>query len=267
MKEYLDIVRKIFYTGDLRSGRNGPTLSLFGLSYRLPIYADEFPLLTTKKVSWRNIVTELCWFISGDDNVSTLNRHGVRFWDPWSDRNGWVANGYGPRWRHPVDQIARLVTDLKDNPYSRRMVVDAWRPGDGDGSDLVPCHYSFVVTTHRNRLNLCLMQRSCDVGLGLPYNIASYALLMLILCRLSGFETGCFVHQIADAHVYLDHIEGLSKQLVRTPYSPPKVVISDQVKSLNDIYRLLYGPTDEMMDAFRLEQYRHHPAIELPVSV
>lgn len=375
MKQYVELVKHILATGTRKENRTGvDTISTFNHNFEHDL-RDGFPLLTTKSVSWKNIVVEMLWFLSGQTDISILKRHGCKFWDAWADEQGKVPSAYGNFWRHfPVhgepplcavcgrhglplnttpdpekvrksicrdcgqegpdpypkqmltsynDQIAWVLAELKRNPMSRRMVVSAWAPSNAQTSKLPPCHCLFMLNVQNEfgppgedpkmspemraqildevkgtsdehallarmaqmeklptkRLCLHLTQRSCDTALGVPYNIASYALLLSIFSHLSGIEPGIFAHTLVDAHIYTakpdgsmaeyDHIPGLREQVSREPRPLPKLKISDEIKSLADIERLM-GPevtTEEVMRHFVLEGYDPHPAIAFRVAV
>jgi thymidylate synthase len=320
VKAYIDLVKHVLETGTRKENRTGvDTLSTFNHNFEVDL-RDGFPLLTTKSVSWKNIVVEMLWFLSGQNDISILKRHGCKFWDAWADSNGKVPSAYGNFWRHfPIhgtidssdhnidgmdackfnDQIGWVLAELKKNPMSRRMVVSAWAPGNAQYSKLPPCHCLFMLNvqndaTFRARLDavaskgepkttprLCLhlTQRSCDVALGVPYNIASYALLLELFSRFSGIEAGIFGHTLVDAHIYtakpdgskaeFDHVPGLKEQITREPRKLPKLVISESIKDLSDIEKLMAPEvtTDEVMKHFVLEGYLPHPAINFKVAV
>ena len=361
MKQYQDLVRHVLETGTRKENRTGvDTLSTFGYYFEHDL-REGFPLLTTKSVSWKNIVVEMLWFLSGQTDISILKRHGCKFWDAWADENGKVPSAYGNFWRKfPVhgtlmddntneygdvlgppipnptiefnDQIAWVLAELRRNPMSRRMVVSAWAPGNAQGSKLPPCHCLFMFNVQNRQkftvnvidaedtskvlqsytvrdieearsfanhdglknalihitgeseetfqqLCLHLTQRSCDVALGVPYNIASYALLLSLFGHFAGIDPGVFGHSLVDAHIYtakpdgskaeFDHIPGLKEQIAREPKRLPRLRISDEIKSLGDIERLM-GPevtTDEVMRHFVLEGYEPHSAINFKVAV
>lgn len=322
MKQYVELVKHILAMGTRKENRTGvDTISTFNYNFEHDL-RDGFPLLTTKSVSWKNIVIEMLWFLSGQTDISILKRHGCKFWDAWADEQGKVPSAYGnfwrqfPTWRRTVDsyegeervsrsleendQIAWVLAELKRNPMSRRMVVSAWAPSNAQTSKLPPCHCLFMLNVQneeyenadesrshvptrwpavRKRLCLHLTQRSCDTALGVPYNIASYALLLSIFSHLSGIEPGIFAHTLVDAHIYTakpdgsmaeyDHIPGLREQISREPRPLPRLKISDEIKSLADIERLM-GPevtTEEVMRHFVLEGYDPHPAINFKVAV
>lgn len=311
MKQYLDAVREVLEKGTRKENRTGiDTISTFNINYEIDL-AEGFPLLTTKKISWKNIVIENLWFLSGKTDIGLLQKHGCKFWDAWADAEGKVPSAYGNFWRHfPVhgaeedaytvwddgaggtykpdtamlgwnDQIAWVLAELKRNPMSRRMVVSAWAPGNAQESKLPPCHAMFVLNVQNMgwgpRLNLHLTQRSCDIALGVPYNIAGYAFLLQLFAHLSGLEPGIFAHTLVDAHAYTakpdgdkaeyDHIPGLVEQLRREPRALPRLVISDQIKTLKDIEDLMEQDTDTIMSMFRLEGYNPHPPLTFKVAV
>ena len=315
MRQYLDAVKKILDEGTRKENRTGvDTLSTFGVHYNIDL-ALGFPLLTTKKISWKNIIVEMLWFLSGQTDISILKKHDCKFWDEWVQSDGTVPSAYGNFWRHfPVerlgyvdynDQLKWVVDELKRNPMSRRMVVSAWAPDNAQTSKLPPCHCMFVVNVqnveevgcaeyghipevdggkcddprHRAGRRLCLhlTQRSCDIALGVPYNIASYALLMHLLSRFSGIPVGTFSHTLVDAHAYtakpdgskaeLDHVPGLREQLTREPRKLPKLYIDNSIRSLDDIEGLLKLSTEHLMSLFKLDGYDPHPAINFKVAV
>lgn len=292
MKVYLDTVREVLDTGTRKENRTGvDTLSTFNINYEIAL-ADGFPLLTTKKISWKNIVVENLWFLSGDRDIGLLRKHGCKFWDPWADENGLVPSAYGNFWRHfPVheagqavfnDQIAWVLEELKRNPMSRRLVVTAWAPGNAQTSALPPCHCMFILNVQNDedgepRLNLHLTQRSNDIALGIPYNIAGYSFLAELFAHFTGIRSGIFAQTLVDAHIYTakpdgsmaeyDHVPGLREQLSRSPRKLPRLHISPDVRSLDDIEALLNEETDTVMSHFELEGYDPHPAIPFKVAV
>lgn len=294
MKQYHNLVKHVLHNGVRKENRTGvDTLSTFGYYYEHDL-RDGFPLLTTKKVSWKNIVVELLWFLSGQTDISILKRHNCKFWDAWADENGKVPSAYGNFWRQfPIhvgldgssgfnDQIRWVLGELKRNPMSRRLVVSAWAPGNAQTSKLPPCHsiFGFNVQNDSNqRLCLSLWQRSADVFLGVPYNVGSYALLLQLFSRFSGIEPGVFGHTLVDAHVYTskpdgsqadyDHVPVLREQLGREPRPLPKLVISEKINSLPDVEALMdpLVTTDEIMSHFVLEGYDPWPALKGKVAV
>jgi thymidylate synthase len=337
VKQYLDAVREVLTTGTRKENRTDvDTISAFNLNYSIDLQRG-FPLLTTKKIDWKNIVVEMLWFLSGQTHIGVLKKHGCKFWDAWADKEtGEVPSAYGSFWRKfPVhtmrpddsmktlvenhersdlfnDQLAWVVNTLKRDPMSRRMVVSAWAPGNAQTSKLPPCHCQWIVNVQNyvppcqacpyyngsgigpgrcttcndtglrhdlayQRLCLHLTQRSADMALGVPYNIASYALLMHLLSRFSGIRVGTFGHALVDAHVYTskpdgsmaeyDHVPGLREQLQRAPRRSPWLRIDSSVTSLDDVPRLLELGTEELMKLFVLEGYDPHPAINFKVAV
>ncbi len=292
MKVYLDTVREVLETGTRRENRTGvDTLSSFNINYEIDL-ALGFPLLTTKAISWKNIVVENLWFLSGVADIGLLRKHGCRFWDPWADEDGRVPSAYGNFWRRfPVheneeaafnDQIAWVLSELKRNPLSRRLIVTAWAPGNAQRSELPPCHALFALNVQNGRdgsprLNLHLTQRSCDIALGIPYNIAGYALLLELFSHFTGIRPGIFAHTLIDAHIYTakpdgsmadyDHVPGLREQLTRTPKPLPRLTLSEELRSLDDIEVLLSEDTETLLSHFRLEGYDPHPAIPFKVAV
>ena len=297
MKPYLDLVREVLTKGRRKPNRTGvDTLSTFNFNYEIDL-RQGFPLLTTKEISWKNIVVENLWFLSGDTHIGLLKKHGCRFWDPWADDSGRVPSAYGNFWRHfPVhdtstsgepraafsDQIAWVVEELKRNPMSRRLVVSAWAPGNAQTSKLPPCHLLFALNVQHDdqgepMLCLHLTQRSADVALGVPYNIAGYALLLELFARFVGMRAGLFAHTLVDAHVYTakvdgsmaeyDHIPGLRAQLEREPRPLPRLTISPAIGCLEDLTPLLHADTSAIMGHFVLAGYDPHPAIAFKVAV
>jgi thymidylate synthase len=298
VKAYLDVVRDVLARGTRKPNRTGvDTLSTFHCSYAVDL-RDGFPLLTTKQISWKNIVVENLWFLSGDPRISLLQKHKCKFWDPWADADGRVPSAYGNFWRHfPVhaepepgapthpahsDQIAWVLHELRTNPMSRRLVVSAWAPGNAQTSKLPPCHCLFVFNVQLDAdgkpwLNLHLTQRSCDVALGVPYNLAGYAFLLELFARMSGIPAARFAHTLVDAHVYTakpdgamgeyDHVPGLREQLTREPRPLPRLTIAPHIRDLSDLEPLLEASTDEVLSAFQLTGYDPHPAIAFKVAV
>ena len=289
MKQYLDTVREALAVGTRKPNRTGvDTLSTFNINYEIDL-REGFPLLTTKEISWKNIVIENLWFLSGQTDISLLRKHNCKFWDPWADEDGKVPSAYGNFWRHfPLpdnktnDQIAYVVETLKTNPMSRRMIVSAWAPGNAQTSALPPCHAFWVVNVQNDQngdpmVCLHLTQRSCDIALGIPYNIAGYSLLLELFSRFSGIRAGIFGHTLIDAHIYTakpdgsmqeyDHIPGLKTQLQREPRPLPSLEIDPSIRALEDIEPLLAQDTEEIMDKFTLHNYNPHPAINFKVAV
>jgi thymidylate synthase len=225
---------------------------------------DGFPLLTTKKLHLKSIIHELLWFLSGSTNVSYLRQHGVRIWDEWAQEGGELGPVYGKQWRswsapdgRSIDQIARLVEGIRNNPYSRRHIVTAWNPADVEAMALPPCHCLFQFHLAEGRLSCQLYQRSADVFLGVPFNIASYALLTMMVAQVSGHRPGDFIHTLGDAHLYMNHLEQADRQLEREPRRLPRMIINPDVRSIFDF---TYGD-------FRVEDYDPHPHIKAEVAV
>lgn len=264
MKQYLDLLQHILDHGVKKQDRTGTgTISTFGYQMRFNL-EEGFPLVTTKKVHLKSIIYELLWFLNGDTNVKYLQDHGVRIWNEWADANGDLGPVYGYQWRHwrtpdgkEVDQIANLIEGLKKNPDSRRHIVSAWNPADVDNMALPPCHTMFQFYVADGRLSCQLYQRSGDTFLGIPFNIASYALLTMMVAQVCGLKPGDFVHTIGDAHIYLNHIEQVKLQLSRNPYPLPTMKINPDVK---DIFSFKY-------EDFTLENYQCHPTIKGEISV
>jgi thymidylate synthase len=264
MRQYLDLLRHILDRGIEKGDRTGTgTLSVFGYQMRFDL-AEGFPLVTTKKLHVRSIVHELLWFLAGDTNVRSLHEHGVTIWDEWADEDGDLGPIYGYQWRSwptpgggHVDQIARVVESLRSDPDSRRHIVSAWNVADLDRMKLPPCHALFQFWVGGGRLSCQLYQRSADVFLGVPFNIASYALLTLMMARAVNLEPGDFVHTLGDAHLYSNHLEQARLQLGREPRPLPRMELRPGVPSLFD-YRY---------EDFTLTGYDPHPAIKAPIAV
>jgi len=264
MQQYLDLLRRVRTEGSAKSDRTGTgTLSIFGHQMRFDL-ADGFPLVTTKKLHLRSIVHELIWFLAGDTNVGYLRANGVRIWDEWAREDGSLGPVYGRQWRswacpdgRAIDQIADAVATLKSNPDSRRIIVSAWNPADIPDMALAPCHCLFQFYVADGRLSCQLYQRSADVFLGVPFNIASYALLTIMMAQVTGFEPGEFVHTFGDAHLYTNHLEQADLQLSRTPRALPRMTINPDVGS---IFAFRY-------EDFALEGYDPYPHIAAPVAV
>ncbi len=264
MRPYLDLLRHILDHGVRKTDRTGTgTLSVFGYQMRFDLAAG-FPLLTTKKLHLRSILYELLWFLRGDTNVAYLHEHGVTIWDEWADANGDLGPVYGAQWRSwptpdggHVDQIARVVEQIKANPDSRRHVVSAWNVGELDEMALPPCHALFQFWVGDGRLSCQLYQRSADVFLGVPFNIASYALLTLMVAQVSGLRPGDFVHTLGDAHLYSNHLEQARLQLEREPRPLPAMALNPERTSLFDF----------VYEDFALSGYDPHPAIKAPIAV
>jgi thymidylate synthase len=262
-QQYLDLLADILANGVERGDRTGTgTLGVFGRQIRFDL-ADGFPILTTKKLHLKSIILELLWFLRGDTNVRWLQERGVRIWDEWADENGELGPVYGKQWRswtapdgRVIDQIANVVQAIRANPASRRHIVSAWNPADVDDMALPPCHCLFQFFVADGKLSCQLYQRSADVFLGVPFNIASYALLTMMVARVTGYEPGEFVHTFGDAHLYLNHVDQARLQLSRAPYPFPTMHIADR----DDLFAFDY-------DDFRLEGYEAHPHIKGVVAV
>lgn len=264
MKQYLDLLDRILTEGTQKGDRTGTgTVSIFGHQARYNL-EDGFPLLTTKKLHLKSIIHELLWFLSGDTNVRYLQDNGVRIWNEWADENGDLGPVYGHQWRSwpdykggTIDQIAAVVDQLKHNPDSRRMIVSAWNVAEVDSMALPPCHTMFQFYVADGRLSLQLYQRSADTFLGVPFNIASYALLLQMMAQVTGLRAGDFIHTTGDTHLYLNHLDQARLQLTRTPRPLPRMIINPDVR---DIFSFRY-------DDFRLEGYDPWPHIKAEVSV
>ncbi len=264
MQAYLDLLKHILDHGLEKGDRTGTgTLSVFGYQMRFDLEAG-FPLLTTKKLHLRSILHELLWFLAGDTNVESLRRNGVTIWDEWADENGDLGPVYGAQWRswpspdgRPIDQLAAVLAEIQRNPDSRRLVVSAWNVADLPRMRLAPCHALFQFWIGGGRLSCQLYQRSADTFLGVPFNIASYALLTLMVAQVSGLRPGEFVHTLGDAHLYRNHLEQAREQLAREPRPLPRMELNPEVKSLFDF----------RYEDFQLHGYDPHPAIKAPIAV
>ncbi len=264
MKQYLDFLRHVMENGSDRGDRTGTgTRSVFGYQMRFDL-ADGFPVLTTKKLHLRSIIHELLWFLKGDTNIAYLKENGVSIWDEWADENGDLGPVYGAQWRSwpapnggHIDQIANLVEGIKTNPNSRRHIVSAWNPAEVDEMALPPCHCLFQFYVSDGKLSCQLYQRSADIFLGVPFNIASYALLTMMVAQVTGLKPGDFVHTFGDAHIYSNHFEQAKLQLSREPHSLPVMRINPDVK---DLFSFTY-------EDFTLEGYHADSAIRAPVAV
>jgi thymidylate synthase len=264
MRTYLDLLQRLLSDGAVKGDRTGTgTRSLFGYQMRFDL-ADGFPLVTTKRLHLKSIVHELLWFLAGDTNVRYLRENGVTIWDEWADERGELGPVYGHQWRSwptpeggVIDQIAQLVTDIRRNPDSRRLIVTAWNPADVPRMALPPCHCLFQFYVADGRLSCQLYQRSADVFLGVPFNIASYALLTHMVAQVTGLKPGDFIHTLGDAHLYLTHVEQAELQLSRTPRPLPKLVLNPDV---SDLFAFRY-------EDIAFENYDPHPAIKAPVAV
>lgn len=264
MKQYLDLMRQVREAGVFKGDRTGTgTHSIFGYQNRYDL-ADGFPMVTTKKLHLRSIVYELLWFLRGDTNVRYLQENGVSIWDEWADEDGELGPVYGRQWRswptpdgRSVDQISAVLEQLRTNPDSRRLIVSGWNVADIDGMALPPCHCLFQFYVAEGRLSCQLYQRSADVFLGVPFNVASYALLTLMIAQVTGLRPGEFVHTFGDAHLYANHLEQADMQLARTPYALPAMRLNPDVQ---DLFAFRY-------EDFSLENYRFHPHIPAQVAV
>ena len=264
MKQYLDLLREIRDNGVTKTDRTGVgTKSIFGHQMRFNLQ-DGFPLLTTKKVVLKGIIYELLWFLKGDTNIKFLTDHNVHIWDEWADENGDLGYVYGKQWRsweatdgRVIDQISQVVDLIKNHPDSRRILVTAWNPAEIDKMALPPCHCLFQFYVADGKLSCQLYQRSADTFLGVPFNIASYALLTMMLAQVCGLEPGEFIHTTGDTHIYLNHLEQVNEQLSREPRPLPKMIINPDVKSIFDF----------KYEDFKLEGYDPYPAIKAPVAV
>ena len=264
MKQYLDLLRRIIDEGTPKSDRTGTgTRSVFGHQMRFDL-RDGFPLLTTKKLHLKSIIYELLWFLRGDTNIAYLNEHGVRIWNEWANADGDLGHIYGYQWRSwpaPdgtfIDQISQVVNDIRTNPDSRRLIVSAWNVADIPNMKLPPCHAMFQFYVADGRLSLQLYHRSADCFLGVPFNIASYALLLMMVAQVTGLEPGEFIHTLGDAHIYNNHLEQVKLQLTRDPRPLPRMTLNPDVR---DIFSFKY-------EDFTLSDYNPHPHIAGRVSV
>lgn len=279
MREYLDLVKLVIENGVRKPSRTGvDTISYFGAFYRVDL-SKGFPLLTTKKMMWNSLLYEVLWYLSGENHIRNLRKY-TKIWDAWADEDGNLETAYGYYWRHfpsaekdkngewqvtEVDQIKYVIDTLKTNPYSRRLIVSAWEPGNAIKSKLPPCHYTYAFNVSDGKLNCHLTQRSGDIALGIPFNLAAYSLLTQIIAQETGLEPGFFAHTIVDAHIYVadkgtstekfDHLEGLKEQLKREPLPLPKLVIAKK-------------PIDELkFEDFQLIDYQSHDRIKFEVAV
>lgn len=264
MKQYLELLNRVLTEGMEKTDRTGTgTVSVFGHQMRFSM-ADGFPLLTTKKLHLKSIIYELLWFLKGDTNVKYLQDNGVRIWNEWADPDGSLGHIYGYQWRSwpdynggHIDQISEAVETIKNNPDSRRIIVSSWNVADLGNMNLPPCHAFFQFYVAGGKLSLQLYQRSADIFLGVPFNIASYALLLMMMAQVCGLEAGDFVHTLGDAHIYLNHLEQVKLQLTREPRALPKMTINPDVKSIFDF----------KYEDFELTDYNPHPHIKGVVAV
>ncbi len=264
MKQYLDLLDHVMEKGVKKSDRTGTgTISVFGYQMRFDLQRG-FPVMTTKKLHLRSIIYELLWFLKGDTNIKYLNDHRVTIWDEWADDNGDLGSVYGYQWRswpaadgRHIDQITEVIKSIRENPDSRRHIVSAWNVGELDKMALPPCHIIFQFYVAEGKLSCQLYQRSCDIFLGVPFNIASYALLTMMIARATGLEAGDFVHTLGDAHIYLNHVDQVKLQLEREPYGLPEMLINPEK---NDIFNFEF-------EDFELTGYQAHPHIKGEISV
>jgi thymidylate synthase len=264
MKQYLDLLDHVLKTGTEKKDRTGTgTISVFGYQMRFNL-EEGFPLLTTKKLHLKSIIHELLWFISGDTNIRYLNKNGVRIWDEWADKDGNLGPVYGYQWRSwpasggkKIDQLSIVIDQIKKTPDSRRMIVNAWNAGEIEKMALPPCHVLFQFYVAGGRLSCQLYQRSCDIFIGIPFNIASYALLTMMVAHVTDLKPGDFIHTLGDAHIYLNHMEQVKLQLTREPYPLPQMIINQEV---HDIFKFRF-------EDFTLVNYTAHPHIKGDISV
>ncbi|ADX67950.1 thymidylate synthase [Weeksella virosa] len=264
MKQYLDLCKKVMQEGTLKEDRTGTgTKSIFGYQMRFDLN-EGFPLVTTKKVHLKSIIYELLWFLKGETNISYLTENGVRIWNEWADENGELGPVYGKQWRswakpngETIDQIKEVIDQIKTNPDSRRLIVSAWNVGELDEMALAPCHAFFQFYVADDKLSLQLYQRSADLFLGVPFNIASYALLQMMVAQVCNLELGDFVHTFGDAHIYKNHFDQIELQLSRDPFPLPKMKINPDVKDIFDF----------QFSDFELIDYQSHPHIKGIVAV
>lgn len=264
MRQYLDLLREVLDDGVVRDDRTGTgTRSVFGRQLRYDL-ADGFPVLTTKRLHLRSIIVELLWFLRGDTNIDFLHRHGVSIWDEWADEHGDLGPVYGSQWRswptqdgRSIDQIAAVIQRIRSEPTSRRLIVSAWNVAEVDSMALPPCHTLFQFYVAGDRLSCQLYQRSGDLFLGVPFNIASYSLLLMMVAQACGLEAGEFVHTFGDAHLYSNHVDQAREQLTREPRPLPRMQLNPEVGSVFDF----------TLDDFELVGYEPHPPIRAPIAV
>jgi thymidylate synthase len=264
VRQYIDLLQHVMVHGRPRADRTGTgTKSVFGYQMRFNL-EEGFPVVTTKKLHLKSIIHELLWFLAGDTNIKYLQDNGVRIWNEWADENGNLGHIYGYQWRSwptpegkSIDQVTQLINDIKTNPTSRRLIISAWNVGDLDKMNLPPCHLLFQFYVNEGRLSCQLYQRSADIFLGVPFNIASYALLTLMIAQVTGLKPGDFVHTFGDAHIYNNHFEQVKLQISRTPFPLPQMKINPDVKT---IFGFKY-------EDFELVNYQCHPHIKGEVSV
>ena len=277
MKQYLDLLHRVRHSGDIKGDRTGTgTRSVFGHQMRFDLQ-QGFPLVTTKKIHLKSVIHELLWFLQGDTNIRYLKENGVRIWDEWADEHGDLGPVYGYQWRswpapdgRHIDQLSQVIDQIRRNPDSRRIIVSAWNPADLPDESispqanvaagrmaLAPCHAFFQFYVCGGRLSCQLYQRSADVFLGVPFNIASYALLTMMVAQTCGLQAGEFIHTLGDAHLYSNHLEQADQQLLRTPCSLPQIALNPQIR---DLFSFRY-------EDFTLSHYQHHPHIKAPIAV
>lgn len=264
MQQYLNLLDHVLKNGVKKADRTGTgTISVFGHQMRFDL-SEGFPVLTTKKLHLRSIIHELLWFLKGDTNIKYLQKNKVRIWNEWADENGNLGPVYGYQWRswpdregNHIDQISQIVESIKNNPNSRRHIVSAWNVGEIKNMALPPCHILFQFYVANGKLSCQLYQRSADIFLGVPFNIASYALLTMMLAQVTGLQPGEFIHTLGDAHIYLNHIDQVKLQLTRTPYALPQMHINPEVTSVFDF----------KFEDFELKNYQAHPSIKGEISV
>ena len=264
MQQYLNLLNHVMNHGDKKNDRTGTgTLSIFGYQMRFDL-SEKFPLLTTKKVHLKSVIYELLWFLKGSTNIKYLQDNGVSIWDEWADEHGDLGPVYGSQWRswrthdnRSIDQIEKLIIDLKTNPDSRRLIVSAWNVAEIENMKLPPCHCFFQFYVANNKLSCQLYQRSADIFLGVPFNIASYALLTLMIAKVVNLEPGEFVHTLGDAHIYSNHFDQVNEQLTRQPKELPTMHINSNVKNIFDF----------KFEDFKLSDYDPYPLIKAPVAI
>ena len=263
MVQYFNLINKIIKDGVLKKDRTGTgTKSIFGYQMHFNL-SDGFPLVTTKKIHVKSVIHELLWFLNGDTNVNYLNENGVRIWDEWANEKGDLGPVYGSQWRSwqakdkTIDQITEVIEQIKNNPESRRLIVSAWNVGELDNMALAPCHALFQFYVANGKLSCQLYQRSADIFLGVPFNIASYALLLMMIAKVTKLDLGEFVHTFGDAHLYLNHLEQVDVQLKRKPYALPQIKLNPDI---NDIFEFQY-------EDFKLINYQSHPKISAPIAI
>ncbi len=264
MKQYIDLINRVLTEGVKRDDRTGTgTIGVFGHQMRFNLQ-DGFPLLTTKKLHLKSIIYELLWFIKGDTNIRYLQENGVRIWNEWADENGDLGPVYGHQWRSwpaydgtTIDQLGNVIEQIKNNPNSRRLIVSAWNVAEVENMALPPCHTMFQFYVANGKLSCMLYQRSADIFLGVPFNIASYALLTMMIAQVCGLKPGEFIHTLGDAHIYLNHLEQVREQITRQPYPLPQMKINTQVTNINDF----------RYEDFELINYQAHPHIKGVVAV